>query len=80
MAQAVSSRPLTAEVRVGLAPGSVHVGFVMDKVALEQALPRVLLFSPVSTIHHCFLLIHHGIMRSAIAQTKQHIIIPSVLR
>jgi hypothetical protein len=34
MAQAVSRRPLTAEARFD--PGSVHVGFVVDKVALGQ--------------------------------------------
>jgi hypothetical protein len=32
--QAVSRRPLTAEARV--APGSIHVGFVVDKVALDR--------------------------------------------
>jgi hypothetical protein len=44
MAQAVSRRPLTAEVRVH--PRSVHVGFMVDKVALGQVFPRVLRFSP----------------------------------
>jgi hypothetical protein len=34
MARAVSCRPLTAEV--GFDVGSVHVGFVADKVALRQ--------------------------------------------
>ena len=29
-------------------PGSVHVGFVVDKVALEQVFPRVLWFPPVN--------------------------------
>jgi hypothetical protein len=48
MAQTVSRRLLTAEARVG--PGSVHVGFVLDKVALGQVFPRVLWFSPVSFI------------------------------
>jgi hypothetical protein len=48
MAQAVSRRPLTAEARVD--PGSVPVGFVVDKVALGQVFPRVLLFSPVTFI------------------------------
>jgi hypothetical protein len=32
--------------RRGFDPGSVHVGFVMDKVALGQVFPRVLRFSP----------------------------------
>jgi hypothetical protein len=31
-------------------PGSVHVGFVVDKVALAQVFPRVLRFSPVNFI------------------------------
>jgi hypothetical protein len=31
-------------------PGSVHVGFVVDKVALGQVFPRVLRFSPVNFI------------------------------
>jgi hypothetical protein len=48
MAQAVSRRPLTAEVPVRFR--SVHVGFVVDKVALGQVFPRVLRFSPVSFI------------------------------
>jgi hypothetical protein len=47
VAQAVSRRPLTAVA--GFAFGSVHVGFVMEKVALGQVFLRVLLFSlPVS--------------------------------
>jgi hypothetical protein len=45
MAQAVSRRPLTA-----FDPGSVYVGFVVDKVALGQVFPRVLRFSPVNFI------------------------------
>jgi hypothetical protein len=31
-------------------PGSIHVGFVVDKVALGQVFPRVLRFSPVNFI------------------------------
>jgi hypothetical protein len=31
-------------------PGSVHVGFVLDKVALGKVFPRVLRFSPVNFI------------------------------
>jgi hypothetical protein len=31
-------------------PESVHVGFVVDKVALGQIFPRVLRFSPVNFI------------------------------
>jgi hypothetical protein len=36
--------------RPGFDPGSVHVGFVVDKVALGQVSPRILLFSPVNFI------------------------------
>jgi hypothetical protein len=36
--------------RPGLDPGSVHVGFVVDKAALGQVFPRVLRFSPVNII------------------------------
>jgi hypothetical protein len=50
MAQAVSRRPFTAEARVRSDPGSVHVGFVVDKVALGQVFLRVLRFSPVNFI------------------------------
>jgi hypothetical protein len=48
MAQAVRRRPLTAGARVR--SGAGHVGFVVDKVALEQVLPRVLRSSPVNFI------------------------------
>jgi hypothetical protein len=34
----------------GFDPGSVHVGFVVDKVAMGQVFPRVLRFSPVNFI------------------------------
>jgi hypothetical protein len=37
MAQAVSRRPHNAEAR--LPPRSVHVGFVVDKVAMGQGFP-----------------------------------------
>jgi hypothetical protein len=36
--------------RPGFDPGPVHVGFVVDKVALGQGFPRVLRFSPVNFI------------------------------
>jgi hypothetical protein len=36
--------------RPGFDPGSVHVGIVVDKVALGQVFPRVLRFSPVNFI------------------------------
>jgi hypothetical protein len=34
----------------GFDPGSIHVGFVVDKVALGQVFPRVIRFSPVNFI------------------------------
>ena len=34
----------------GIYPGSDHVGFVVDEVALGQAFPRVLRFSSVNFI------------------------------
>jgi hypothetical protein len=51
MAQAVSRRPLTAEVRVRTRE-SIHVGFVVDKVALEQVSLWVLRFSSVNISVH----------------------------
>ena len=36
--------------RLGFDPGSVHVGFVVDEVALGQVFPRVLRFYPVNFI------------------------------
>jgi hypothetical protein len=50
MPQAVSCRPLTAET--GFTPGSVHVGFVVDKVALGQAFLRVLRFLLSISFHY----------------------------
>jgi hypothetical protein len=35
-------------------PGSVHVEFVVEKVAPEQVLLRVRLFSPANVIPQCF--------------------------
>jgi hypothetical protein len=48
VAQAVISRSPTAPARFD--PGSVRVGFVVDKVALGQVFPRELRFSNVSFI------------------------------
>jgi hypothetical protein len=48
MDQVVSPRHLTVETRVR--PRSVHVEFVVDKVALGQVVLRVLRFSPVDII------------------------------
>jgi hypothetical protein len=46
--------------RPGFALGSIHVGFVVDKVALGQALFRFLRFSPVNVITPwLFVLIYH---------------------
>jgi hypothetical protein len=36
--------------RPGFDPGSAHVGFVVDKLALGQVFPRVLRLSPVNLI------------------------------
>jgi hypothetical protein len=38
--------------RPGLAPGSIHVGFIVDKVPLGQDFLRVLRFSPVNISFH----------------------------
>jgi hypothetical protein len=59
----VTSKPLTLAVRwlrllaaalpprrAGFDPWSVHVGFVVDKVVLEQVLRQVIRFSPVNFI------------------------------
>jgi hypothetical protein len=43
MAQAARIPPR----RPGFDPGSVPVGFVVDKMALGQGFPRILWFSPV---------------------------------
>jgi hypothetical protein len=49
MAQAVSRRYFSPR-NPGFDPRSVHVRFVVDKVALGQVFPRVLRFSPVRFI------------------------------
>jgi hypothetical protein len=43
----------------GFAFGSIHVGFVLDKVTLGQVFLRVLRFSPVNIIPPLSILIHH---------------------
>jgi hypothetical protein len=48
MAQAVSRRPPTAEAPFD--PKLVHVGFVVDKVALRQVFSRIIRFFPVNFI------------------------------
>jgi hypothetical protein len=50
MAQVVSRWPLMR--RPGFAPGSIHVEFVVHKVALGQVSLRVLRFSPVNMVHN----------------------------
>jgi hypothetical protein len=79
MAQAVSRWPLTAEA--GFAPGSIHVGFVVDKVALAlgRFFSEFFGFSLPISFHHCSIFIYHRPMRCAIAPTRQHIITTSVL-
>jgi hypothetical protein len=52
MAQAVSRRPLTAESRVR--SRVIHVGFVVDKGALEQGFLQVLRVFPVNIIPPSF--------------------------
>jgi hypothetical protein len=48
MAQVVSHWPLNVEA--GFTPGSVNVGFVVDKMTLEQVFLQVLQFSLVSIV------------------------------
>ena len=36
-------------------PGFVHVGFVVDKVALEQVFPRVFVFPLSISFHRCYI-------------------------
>jgi hypothetical protein len=55
MAQAVSRWPLTAEA--GFAPGSIYVGFVVDKVALGRFSPSTSVF-PANISFHNLLHIH----------------------
>jgi hypothetical protein len=57
MAQAVSRRPLTAES--GFVSGSIHVRFVVDKVALGQVFLCVLRFSSVDIPPLFSILISH---------------------
>jgi hypothetical protein len=77
MAQAVSRWPLTAEARVRA--GSIHVGFVMDKVTLGRFSPITSVSPAKISFHHCSIFIYHRPMRCAIALTKQHTITTSVL-
>jgi hypothetical protein len=51
MAQAVSRRPLTV---VQFVPGSVHVGFVVDKVTLEHVFCDFFGFLLSLSLHHDF--------------------------
>jgi hypothetical protein len=45
-----SGRAMAQAVSRLFDPGSVHMGFLVDKVALGQVFPLVLLFLPVSFI------------------------------
>jgi hypothetical protein len=47
-------RAMAQAVSPGFDPESVHVGFVVDKVALGQVFPRVLRFSRVNFIPPVF--------------------------
>jgi hypothetical protein len=51
MAQAVSCRPPTAEA--GFDPGSVHVGFVVDKLAVGQVFPDYFGLPLSISFHRC---------------------------
>jgi hypothetical protein len=53
-------------------PGLIHVGFVVDKVALGQVSLRVLRFFLPISFYHCSIFTYHHPMRCAIALTKQH--------
>jgi hypothetical protein len=48
MAKAVHHQPLTAEA--GITPGVMHMGFAVDKVALEEVSHHVLWVSRVNII------------------------------
>jgi hypothetical protein len=61
------------------APSLVHVGFVVDKVALEQGFLRVLQFSSVSIIPPLFDIHLSPSHEVCDALTEQHNITPSVL-
>jgi hypothetical protein len=63
----------------GLSLRRAGLGFVVDKVALGQVFLRVLRFTLSISFHHCSTLIYHLPMTYAIALTKQHVIILSVL-
>jgi hypothetical protein len=65
--------------RSGFAPESIHVGFVVDKVALGRFSPSTSDSPANISFHHCSIFIYHRPMRSAIALTKQHTITTSVL-
>jgi hypothetical protein len=78
MAHVVSRWPLTAEARVR-APGSIHVGFVVDKVALGRFSPSTSVSPANISFHHCSIFIYHRPIRCAIALTKQHTITTLVL-
>jgi hypothetical protein len=55
-------------------PGSIHVGFVVDKVALGQVSLRVLRFSPLSIYHRTVTLQTHIIwgMRNMLTSVGIH--------
>jgi hypothetical protein len=58
MTQAVSPWPLTVDTE--FAPGSVPVGYVVEKVALRQIFLRVLRYSLLSIISPCEISRSHG--------------------
>jgi hypothetical protein len=45
--------------RPGFAPGSIHVGFVVDKVALGRFSPSTSVSPANISFHHCSIFIYH---------------------
>jgi hypothetical protein len=56
------------------APGSVHVGFMVDKVTLGQVFLEFFGFPLSKSFQHCSILIYHRTKRCVSALTKQRII------
>jgi hypothetical protein len=61
--------------RPEFAPGSVHMGFVVDKVTLGQIFLRILRFTPVSVIPSVFsILIIWGMKNRSIGDRSSNIL------
>jgi hypothetical protein len=65
MAQAVSCWPLTMEARVRAR--LIHVGFVVDKVALGQVFLRLLWLSSVNIYHSTIALQTHYLRMNSVS-------------